>query len=148
MSLEKKEVKVITLKRLKYYESCIIGQLIVNENMKFWTLEDKFRKLSKNCKEKVLHKTAISAGTYKIELVWSNRFGKIMPRIKNVPCFEGILIHSGNTEKDTSGCILVGKEIFLKTLSDSKIAFNEIFKYLEENKDKYEYLLKIDCVYS
>lgn len=148
MNLEKKEVKIITLKRLKYYESCTIGQLIVNDKMKFYTLEDKFIKLSKNCKEKIKHKTAIPAGTYNIELGWSNRFGKIMPRIKNVPCFEGILIHSGNTEKDTSGCILVGKEILLKTLCDSKIAFNEFFKYLEENKDKHEYLLEIDCVYS
>ena len=148
MNLEKKEVKVITLKRLKYYESCTIGRLTVNDKMKFYTLEDQFRKLSKNCKEKIRHKTAIPAGTYKVELVWSNRFGQIMPTIKNVPCFEGILIHSGNTEKDTSGCILIGKDFFLKTLRESKIAFKELFIYLKENEDKYEYLLKIDCFYS
>lgn len=52
-----------------------------------------------------------------------------MPRLLNVPNFEGILIHSGNTVKDTAGCILVGtrKE---NTLVNSRDTFNRLFNRL------------------
>lgn len=39
----------------------------------------------------------------------SPKFKRELPRILNVPHFDGILIHRGNTAKDTSGCILIGE---------------------------------------
>ena len=58
---------------------------------------------------KVMKETAIPYGKYKITLRKSPRFKRILPYLHDVPHFEGILIHRGNTLEDTAGCILVGK---------------------------------------
>jgi len=58
-----------------------------------------------------MHETAIPAGTYDITIRFSQRFQKLMIAVQDVPGFTGILIHSGNTDANTSGCILVGKVI-------------------------------------
>lgn len=60
---------------------------------------------------KVWGDTAIPAGKYPVSLRFSNRFQKELPGVQNVPGFEGVLIHSGNTKKDTHGCILLGTQL-------------------------------------
>ena len=57
---------------------------------------------------KVQNETAIPYGRYEVILDFSNRFQKIMPHILNVPGFEGIRIHVGNSDIDTDGCLLLG----------------------------------------
>lgn len=61
------------------------------------------------CKEKVWGRTAIPYGTYPLAVMWSQKFRARMVRVLKVPHFSGILIHQGNTVKDTAGCILVGR---------------------------------------
>ena len=62
----------------------------------------------------------------------SNRFNRDMPRVQEVPNFEGILIHYGNTGKDTDGCILVGATSSGDDfIGSSKDTFAKLFDKLE-----------------
>ncbi len=68
------------------------------------TLEDVVRPAGA---EKVPGQTAIPAGKYELELSFSPHFNKTLPHIKDVPGFDGIRLHGGNTAVDTEGCVLV-----------------------------------------
>lgn len=93
--------------------------------------------------------TAIPKGTYEITLdVISPRFctksfykqvcnGKL-PRLLNVKGFEGILIHAGNTDKDTDGCLLVGQNKVKGQVINSQDTFKELYKLLKDKHDKGE----------
>lgn len=127
----------LKLNRIFLGSSATIGELLVNDKHLCDTLEDRVRPEG----EKVYGKTAIPEGTYEVKLTHSPRFKKILPEILNVPNFSGIRIHTGNSSKDTEGCILVGtwdgeKEDWV---GNSRIAFDELMDLLEEatnNKEK------------
>ena len=110
----------MTLEVIRYssQKDSTLGALfdITNGDRKFlcYTLEDEYRE------EKVMHETRVPAGTYKVTLrdfggfhsKYSIRFKDIhqgMLWIRDVPNFEHILIHCGNDDDDTSGCLLVGE---------------------------------------
>ena len=93
----------LELNRIAKKPSYTIGQLFVDGEYFCDTLEDRCRDLDKE--EKVMDETAIPAGTYDV----SAKFKRKLPLLLNVPHFTGIRIHKGNTDKDTSGCILVGE---------------------------------------
>jgi hypothetical protein len=75
-----------------------------------WALEDPFRNLNGDITKKVKGDTCIDNGTYEVVVTMSNRFKKELPLLLNVPCFEGVRIHAGNTSADSQGCILIGAE--------------------------------------
>lgn len=126
----------ILLDRKYLKENYTIGKLHINDVYFCDTLEDKVVDVDKsgkidNGEVKIYGQTAIPYGKYKVVLSYSPKFGRIMPRILDVPGFNGILIHIGNTIKDTDGCILVGKNKTVGMVNESTTTFNELFRQME-----------------
>lgn len=103
----KKDRLNLAVKRRWFAETYTIGSFFVDGIKLCDTIEDKYRDLSKY--KKVWGETAIPNGIYRVILAFSNKFKRILPRLQAVPHFEGILIHRGNTAKDSAGCIIVGE---------------------------------------
>jgi hypothetical protein len=104
----------LTLKRIALRPTYTIGKLYIDDVYFCDTIEDTVRDLNKNGKfdngeKKVYSKTAIPYGTYEIKWTYSPRFKKYTPQLMNVPSFEGIRIHAGNTSADTEGCLILGE---------------------------------------
>lgn len=102
----------------------IIGDLYIDSVWFCYTLEDITRDV------KVKHQTAIPYGEYSVILSLSTRFKRVLPEVLNVPGFAGIRIHSGNSEADTSGCILIGYQTNDKTIWESKNAVTDLVEKL------------------
>lgn len=119
----------IEIKRLYRTENSTIGELKIDGKFECYTLEDKERDV------KIKGETAISKGTYKVIINQSNRFKKLLPLLLNVPNFEGVRIHPGNSNHDTEGCILVGQSISKDYISKSRKAFEKLFKKMQLAKE-------------
>lgn len=102
----------LRLVRCLYNNESTRGIYIQDGVYRYATLEDVVRKKGS---AKVQDQTAIPAGRYQVIVNMSNRFKREMCQILNVPGFEGIRIHGGNSAADTSGCILVAHNIVDKS---------------------------------
>jgi len=105
-----------------------IGSLFIDDKFECYTLEDVVRAPG----IKIPGVTAIPYGIYEVIIDYSNRFARNMPHVLNVPMFEGIRIHSGNTASDTEGCILLGTTTGKDIIYESKAAFVKFYLKLEE----------------
>ena len=127
------------LVREQFKDTQTVGKLYLNGVYFCDTLEDKNRDLNKNgifdgAEKKVYSETCIPFGQYKVIINQSQRFKRLMPRLLNVPHFDGILIHNGVTEKNSAGCILVGSYDGQK-LVRSKEIFNKLFEIMKYYND-------------
>lgn len=116
----------INVIRKEYTQQSTIGELYVDGKFECYTLEDRIRAL------KVPGTTAIPSGHYEVVVTYSNRFKKPLPLLMNVPNYEGVRIHTGNTDADTEGCLLVGKTKQRDAVGASKVAFGELLPKIEE----------------
>ena len=126
----------LTLIRDTYTSNSTIGTLFIDGVEFCYTLEDVARPKG----VKLYGQTAIPNGNYSVTLSYSNRFKKLMPLVYNKPdltvkddygvSFSGIRIHSGNTDKDTHGCILVGSSKTDNFIGHSKSTYKELLKIL------------------
>lgn len=137
----------LTLKRIARRDNYTIGRLYVNDTYVCDTLEDRDR--LHFGEQKIYGKTAIPAGTYRVAFTYSPKFGKkepyrslangVVPILTDVPQFEGIRIHCGNTPDDTFGCLLVGKNTVVGKVTDSKATYkklwNKYFYPARQNKE-------------
>lgn len=133
----------IEVRRIAERDTYTIGRLYVDGTYFCDTLEDKVRDLAKE--KKVYGKTAIPSGTYRVTLnVRSPRFASrkqyafcngYLPRLLDVPDFEGVLIHIGNTAEDTEGCILVGKNTAKGMVTESTATFRALYDRLRTSAD-------------
>lgn len=108
----------LTLRRTALRAAYTIGHLYIDGAYFCDTLEDTVRDL--DTEPKVPGRTAIPAGRYRVVVNRSPRFGRDLPRLLDVPHFDGILIHSGNSAADTAGCILVGRNTAVGRLTNSR----------------------------
>ena len=90
--------------------------------------------------------TAIPRGTYKVTLdIVSPKFSKKdyykkfcngkVPRLLNVPGFNGILMHCGSTAKSSAGCLILGYNKIKGGVVDSQKAFETVYKELLKDKN-------------
>lgn len=138
----------LLLKRIARRDTYTIGRLSVDGTYFCDTLEDTDRGLkqalpaSVNKAWKIPGRTAIPEGKYRVTLaVYSPRFGSkqqyafcrgCLPRLINVPAFDGVLIHAGNTDKDTHGCILVGKNTRVGMVTQSLETMKRLYARMKD----------------
>lgn len=138
------KIKVI---RRWYSRRATLGELYLDGEFFCHTLEDKDRRLEQAADvgqmmaRKIPGETCIPRGKYNLGITFSNRFQKYTPELHDVPCFEYIRIHPGNTHENTEGCILVGEQGEHEgevCVWNSRITFNHLMDKLEAALDKGE----------
>ena len=146
------ELKVIRRAKRPEYT---IGKLYIDGRLFCDTLEDCDRDLTQDMPleeikaKKVYGKTAIPTGTYEIDMntvspkfkdrSWAKPFGGKLPRLVNVPGYEGVLLHPFNQASESLGCIAPGKNSVKGMVTDSSRTFMSLMsKYLLPAKVKGE----------
>ena len=107
-------------------------------------VEDKVRDLNKNGRfdgdeKKVPSQTAIPYGIYRVTMwtrspkfsnftkyPYARKYDGYLPRLLNVPHFEGILIHCGSSAASSAGCLIVGYNKVVGRVVDSQAAFTKL----------------------
>lgn len=144
----------LQLKRIALRPTYTIGRLLIDGERFCDTLEDRVRDTNKDGdlldegEGKVYAQTAIPYGTYGVTLnVQSPKYSKrkqyefckgYLPRLLDVPHFEGILIHIGNQPEDSAGCILVGENKVVGGLINSTATFTRLYERLKAAADRGE----------
>ncbi|MBR3521047.1 MAG: hypothetical protein IKM76_11565 [Prevotella sp.] len=140
----------LRLKRIARKATYTIGRLYIDGQRFCDTIEDRDRSLRQDMARaaikriKVPGETAIPTGRYRVTLgVRSPRMSQkkayefcdgYVPRLINVPGFDGILIHIGNTARDSEGCILVGENREVGKVLNSTATFKRLYAKLREAK--------------
>lgn len=142
----------LTLKRIACKPTYSIGKLYIDGQYFCDTIEDRDRGLTNDMplvdikKKKVYGETAIPRGVYGLTMnVISPKYSKKknfaftggrMPRLLNIPGWEGVLIHSGNTASDSLGCIVVGENKVVGKVINSFATFKRLWPILDAHRNE------------
>lgn len=135
---------LVTIDRAWKRDGYTISRLYVNGELMCNALEDTDRGLRQDMpldeikKRKVYGATAIPSGSYECVNTYSARFKKNLPLLKDVPGFDGIRIHSGNTAKDTEGCILPGRNTQKGMVTESRAWTQKLIGMMQKAWDRQE----------
>ena len=125
------------LERAWRLETYTVGRVFVDGKRFCESMENKDRGLTQDMSEeeigrvKVYGETAIPTGVYTVKMTYSPKYKRKMPEVLNVPGYSGIRIHSGNTAKDSLGCILLGRNTKVGMVTESRKACKEFERLLE-----------------
>lgn len=131
----------LTLIRIANKATYTIGKLYIDDKYECDVIEDTDRGLDDSMtleeikRKKVYGETAIPTGTYNLIINYSQKYKKQMPLLLNVKGYEGIRIHSGNTAKDTLGCLIVGQNKEVGKVINSRVTYNKLFDKLSKAKN-------------
>lgn len=144
----------LRLKRIARKPSYTIGHLYANGEYVCDTLEDTDRGLKQSMPlseikaKKVYGETAIPTGKYFVTLKvqspkfkdrqWAKFCDGYLPRLLNVPGYEGVLIHVGATAKDTLGCVICGENKAVGKVLNSATSFKRLYALLKTASDRKE----------
>lgn len=126
----------ITVNRKVKTKVSTISDVLIDGEFYCYGLEDTDRGLSNDMpieeikKKKVFAQTAIPTGRYEVIISFSNRFQQYMPLLLNVPGFEGVRIHPGNTAANTEGCLLLGQTVGADLVGNSRLAYRSFMPKL------------------
>ena len=141
-----KNMALIKVERFLHHPDCEIGRVYVNDQYFCFSIEDAFRTT------KIPGETCIPYGVYPLATRYSPRFSKIynhdMIWVQNVPGFEFILIHWGNTISDTEGCLIIGNKIGIVNQKDAVLNskstylrfYNMVINQIMERNQMIEYV--------
>lgn len=127
---------LISIVRTDLTDEYTIGRMMIDGVFECFTLEDKVREDDRPYAQwKIKNETAIPRQRYRVVITESIRFKRDMPLLIGNKEFadnwSGVRIHAGNTAKDTSGCILVGKRVGDGCLEQSRVAYTALFDKID-----------------
>jgi len=124
---------ILRLVREPSVTGATLGVLFVDGHYQCFTLEPQIREQEGQPVStwKVPGQTAIPAGRYRVTLVQSPRFGRLVPLLIAVPGFTAVEIHTGNTVGDTRACVVVGRLRAAQRVGESKAALDALVPKLE-----------------
>lgn len=141
----------LLLKRIAKKPTYTIGKLYIDGEYFADTLEDRDRGLTQDMdledilRIKVYGETAIPTGTYRIDMntispkfkdrSWAKPYKGKIPRLLNVPGFDGVLLHPGNSANDSLGCVLVGNNTQVGKVLNSQAVFKRLMQKLLGEQD-------------
>jgi len=130
------ELKLTRIAKRKEYT---IGRLTIDGQPFCDTLEPAWRDIGPGRSgHKLAGRTAIPEGRYPVVITWSEKFGKWLPLLVGVPMFKGVRIHAGNTAADTKGCLLVGLNLKMGMVVNSRIWLHRLVEAITEARARDE----------
>jgi hypothetical protein len=114
-------------------DGATLGSLYADGHWCCWTVEDEIREVPGQPVDswKVQGATAIPAGRYRVHVTFSQRYGRRLPLLGDVPGFTGVRIHPGNVPADTEGCLLPGSVRGAGRVLESRKAFELLYARIE-----------------